>query len=80
MIDLEFTIDFQSQLFIDWFINIALYICSVASVLVGFWFQQVSYTIYSFGVGIVVVLLVVLPAYPSYNKNQQQFLTVNYVQ
>lgn len=80
MIDWEFTIDFKSQLFIDTFITFSLYILSVVSVVIGFWFQQITYTIYSFGAGIILVLLVVLPAYPSYNKNQVEFLTVNYVQ
>lgn len=79
MIDLEFTIDFKSQQFVDNFIHTALYVFSVLSVIIGFYCQQLLYTIYSFAVGILLVLLVVLPSYPFYKSHPVQYLTIDYV-
>lgn len=78
MFDFEFTIDFESQKFVDRFIKYSLYLAAFISFLIGFVLQDILYTIYSYVSFIVIVGIITLPSYPFYNKNRVKFLEVKY--
>lgn len=74
--DFEFTIDFESQKFVDKFIHIFLYVSIVFLVLLGFVFQNLLYTIGSFIGFIIICIAVTLPSYPQYNRSRVEWLKV----
>lgn len=73
-LDLEFSIDFKSQQFIDNFIHKFLYFSVPVSFIVGFVTQNLLYLIFTFVIFIIVVLLVSLPSYPKYNAHKVNWL------
>lgn len=79
MIDLDLTIDYKSQAFLNKFVTFSLIASSILSFIIGFVSQNIVYSVYSYGFLIVLIALVALPNYPIYNKNKVNFLTVEYV-
>lgn len=76
---LVFPIDFPSQQRTERIQNIVLAAGSVLSCLVGFYTQSLAYLMVIYGFTVVLALIVVLPAYPSYTSRKLQWAKSNIV-
>lgn len=67
---LVFPIDFPSQRNTERLINTILAAGSVVACLVGFYMQSLTYLLMIYGSVVVLTLIVVVPAYPSYTRRK----------
>ncbi|OWB58503.1 hypothetical protein B5S28_g4544 [[Candida] boidinii] len=68
------TIDFKGQELADYYSKVILTFGSLISCILGFILQDLKITLISFAIFIVFDLIVVIPPYPFYNKNNLKFL------
>lgn len=71
---LEGTIDYVGQKKAENTMDKILQFSMVCGFVVGVMFQNIHYTVYVFGLGIVVSFLLVIPPYKMYNQNNLQWL------
>ncbi|KAG0218461.1 microsomal signal peptidase 12 kDa subunit-domain-containing protein [Mortierella sp. GBAus27b] len=71
----EYHIDYHGQRLSDRLNQGIISAFGVIGFLVGFFLQDIFLTLYIFGAGIAVTALVVIPAWPPYNKNQLRWLS-----
>ncbi|QLQ81139.1 hypothetical protein HG537_0E04940 [Torulaspora globosa] len=70
---LVFPIDFPSQRRTERIQNVILAMGSLLSCLVGFYMQSLTHLMVIYGLSIVIALIVVLPAYPSYTRRKLEW-------
>ncbi|QLL33578.1 hypothetical protein HG536_0E04890 [Torulaspora globosa] len=70
---LVFPIDFPSQQRTERVQNIVLATGSVLSCLVGFYMQSLTHLMVIYGLAVVLALIAVLPAYPSYTSRKLEW-------
>lgn len=75
---IEFPIDFQGQKKVHKIVKYSVYLTIPISVLAGLVTDNIDNVVIAFAACIVVILVVVLPAWPSYNQNPSQWLQVKY--
>lgn len=75
---LEFPIDFEGQKKAHHYVTLFLYVSVIASVLTGFFTQNIIISLYTFAASIVTIAIVVLPPWSVYNKNPVEWLQVKY--
>ncbi|ANB14788.1 Spc1p [Sugiyamaella lignohabitans] len=73
---IEGTIDFEGQKTVEKVATVGLTIGAIVSFILGYLFQDILYTVYSFGGFFAVVLLATVPAFPFYNKNPVRYQEV----
>ncbi|GME73083.1 unnamed protein product [[Candida] boidinii] len=68
------TIDYKGQELADFYSKLILTFGSLISCILGFILQNLKITLISFVISIILTLIVVIPPYPFYNKNNLKFL------
>lgn len=75
---LEFPIDFKGQQKAEDIVNYSVYLIILVSLVIGWIKQDLLYTVISFLAQFIVVLAIVLPNWPVYNKNPVNWIQVKY--
>ncbi|KAI0315943.1 microsomal signal peptidase subunit [Amylostereum chailletii] len=73
---LEGNIDFEGQKLVEWMSQIVLFLLTAISFIAGFVSQSLQVTFALFGLGVLVLVLVVIPPWPVYNRHPVKWLPV----
>ncbi|RPA83811.1 microsomal signal peptidase 12 kDa subunit [Ascobolus immersus RN42] len=69
-------IDFEGQKLVEQISSTCLVAVGLVSLTVGFALQDLVYTLYIMGAGLILTMLVTVPPWPFYNRNAPRFLGV----
>lgn len=75
---IEFPIDFEGQKKVDKIVKYSVYLAIPVSVVAGFITDNIVSALIAFAACILLTLVVVLPAWPSFNQNPSTWLKVKY--
>ena len=75
---LEFSIDFKGQEKAEGIVHKSNYLINPISLIIGWLTQDLFLTVVSFLVQFAIVLVIVLPNWPLYNKNPVNWIQIKY--